>query len=295
MTSDGAIQPDLPPLTPAILAVLADPSPDPGHRTTTMANDIPFSALEWGEPGDRPLLLVHGLGSSARNWWRLGPALATTGRRVVAPDQAGHGRTGQWAGHHRFRDNARDLAAWIRTTELDVPSLQVVGHSWGGMTAAALPAAGIRPATLVLVDPPALPYAYVASIVEDPGERPREDVAATIEFLAPRSPGWSRGDIEAKAEALHQLDLEAARDILLENGDWDGGLGDISDPAAAGLDIWLVRGDPTAGGLVPDPAASAFASRIGADHVLTIPGGQHSPMRSHPIETTAALLAALEG
>jgi pimeloyl-ACP methyl ester carboxylesterase len=275
--------------------VLADPKPDPGRRSTIVANGIPFSALEWGEPGGRPLVLVHGLGSSARNWWRVGPALAPTGRRVIAPDQAGHGRTGHWAGHHRFRDNARDLAAWIRAAELDVPELQVVGHSWGGMTAAALPIAGIRPATLVLVDPPALPYAYVASIVDDPGERPREDVAATIAFLTRRNPGWSPGDIEAKAEALHEVDLEAARDILLENGDWDGGLGDISDAASSGLDIWLIRGDPAAGGLVPDPAATAFARRIGADHVLTIPGGHHSPMRSHPLETTAALLASLGG
>jgi pimeloyl-ACP methyl ester carboxylesterase len=287
--------PEVPPLPAAVLTALTDATPDPGRRSNTIAGGIPFSALEWGDPRGRPLVLIHGLGSSARNWWRVGPALATTGRRVIAPDQAGHGQTGHWVGHHAFRDNARDLAAWIRAAELDVPELQVVGHSWGGLTAAALPIAGIRPATLVLVDPPALPYAFVASIVEDPGERPREDVAATIESLTPRNPAWSPGDIEAKAEALHQVDLEAARDILLENGDWDGGLGDISDPAAAGLDIWLIRGDPAAGGLVPDGAATSFEARLGADHVLTIPGGHHSPMRSHPVETTAALLASLGG
>jgi pimeloyl-ACP methyl ester carboxylesterase len=295
MTNDGATTPGVPPLSPAMLVALADPTPDPGRRSTTLAAGIPYAALEWGDPRGRPLVLVHGLGSSARNWWRIGPALATTGRRVVAPDQAGHGETGHWAGHHRFRDNARDMAGWIRAAELDVPELQVVGHSWGGMTVAALPIAGIRPATLVLIDPPALPYAFVASIVEDPGERPREDVAATIEFLTPRNPGWSPGDIEAKAQALHEVDLEAARDILLENGDWDGGLGDISDPAADGLDIRLIRGDPAAGSLVPDAAAAAFAARLGEDHVVTISGGQHSPMRSHPIETTAALLAVLGG
>lgn len=295
MTSDGSTTPGVLPLSPAVLAALADPTPDPGRRSTAIAGGIPYSALEWGDALDRPLVLVHGLGSSARNWWRVGPALATTGRRVVAPDQAGHGQTGHWAGHHRFRDNARDLAAWIRAAELDVPELQVVGHSWGGLTVAALPIAGIRPVTLALLDPPALPYAFVASIAEDPGERPRESVAATIEFLTPRNPAWAPGDIEAKAQALHEVDLEAARDILLENGDWDGGLRDISDPAAQGLDIWLIRGDPKAGGLVPDAAATAFAARLGEDHVVTIPGGHHSPMRSHPVETTAALLAVLGG
>jgi len=293
--SDASPSPEFRPLPPAVLSVLADPRPDPGSRSTTIANDIPFAALEWGAPGGRPLVLVHGLGSSARNWWRVGPALAAAGRRVVAPDQPGHGQTGHWAGHHALRDNARDLAAWLRAAELDVAELQVVGHSWGGATVAALPIAGIRPATLVLVDPPALPLAIMATIVDDPNERPREDVAATIDFLTPRNPAWSAGDIEAKADALHQLDLEAARDILLQNGDWDGGLRDISDPAAAGVDVWLIRADPAAGSLLPDPFAAVFAARIGADHVLTVPGGHHSPMRSHPVETTAALLAALGG
>jgi pimeloyl-ACP methyl ester carboxylesterase len=282
-------------LPPAVQAALVDPSPDPGRRSTTVANRIPYSALEWGSRGDRPLVLVHGLASSARNWWRVGPALAAAGRHVVALDQSGHGRTGHWAGHHRFRDNAGDLTAWIRSARLDPPDLQVVGHSWGGMTVAGLPIAGIRPATLVLLDPPTLPLAVMAMVVEDPGERPREDVDATIAFLTPRNPAWSAGDIEAKAQALHEVDLDAARDILLENGDWDGGLGDIADPAAAGLDIWLIRGDPAAGGLVPDPAAAAFAALIGSNRVLTISGGHHSPMRSHPIETTAALLLALGG
>jgi pimeloyl-ACP methyl ester carboxylesterase len=158
---------------------------------------------------------------------------------------------------------------------------------------AALPIAGIRPATLVLLDPPALPEASMATIVDDPDERPREGVEATIRFLTPRNRAWSAGDIEAKARSLHQLDLEAARDILLLNGDWDGGLHDISDPAAAGLEIWLIRGDPAVGGLIPDDAAAAFAERLGPDRVLTIPGGHHSPMRNDPVATTAALLTAL--
>jgi pimeloyl-ACP methyl ester carboxylesterase len=293
MTTDPSTAHQLPAVPPAVREALEDPAPDPGRRSTTVANGIPYSALEWGEPAGRPLVLVHGLGSSARNWWRLGPALAATGRRVIAPDQAGHGRTGHWVGHHRLRDNASDLAAWIRAAELDVPELQVVGHSWGGATVAAIPVAGIRPATLVLIDPPALPLAIMATIVDDPDERPRDDPAATIRFLTPRNPTWSNGDVEAKAEALHQLDLDAARDILLENGDWDAGLEDLSDDAAAGIDIWLVRGDPATGGLVPNAAAAAYRARIGDDHVITIRGGHHSPMRSHPVETTAALLAAL--
>src|SRR5512132_1788955 len=46
----------------------------------------------WGEDGGRPLaLLVHGITSSSRSWWRLGPALAERGYAVLAVDLRGHG------------------------------------------------------------------------------------------------------------------------------------------------------------------------------------------------------------
>ena len=83
------------------------------------------------------------------------------------------------------------------------------------------------------------------------------------------------------------------RAVLLENGDWDGGLGGLADPAAAGLSVWLVRGDPAQGGYVPDDALPAFAERIGADRIITIPVAPHSPQRTHPKQTIAALLRAL--
>ena len=168
-------------------------------------------------------MLLHGVTASAAIWWRVGPALAATGRRVVAPDLPGHGLTGHWAGHHRFRDNAADVAAWIRAAGLDVPEVQIVGHSWGAMTAAALPRVGIRPATLVLLDPPAVPLSIIARMANDPAEVPGPDLAATIADLAARNPAWSAPDVRAKAEALLQLDVAAARAIVLENGDWDGG------------------------------------------------------------------------
>ena len=66
--------------------------PDPGVREVVTAAGIPFSALTWGDPSARPLVLLHGVTASAAIWWRVGPALAATGRRVVAPDLPGHGR-----------------------------------------------------------------------------------------------------------------------------------------------------------------------------------------------------------
>jgi pimeloyl-ACP methyl ester carboxylesterase len=274
-----------------VAAALADP--EPGDRITVEAAGIPWSALVWGAAAARPLLLIHGVTSSAAAWWRIGPALAASGRRVTAVDQAGHGRTGHWTGHIGFRDNAADIAAFARAAGVATGDLQVIGHSWGGVTAAALPAVGLRPSTLVLLDPPVLPLALIALEASDPAQRTFDDIAEAIAAVRAAEPAWSEGDVRAKAEALVQLDESAAEAVLLQNGDWDGGLADLRDPAAAGVDAWVVRGEPATGGYVNDEAVGAFEAVIGADHVITIRGGSHSPQRLQPVETMTAFLQAL--
>ena len=283
------IETDLP---DAVAAALN--APTEGERFSVEAAGIPWSALSWGDPAARPLLLIHGVTSSAATWWRIAPALAATGRRVVAVDQAGHGRTGHWQGHHRFRDNAADIAAFVRAAGLDRSDLQVVGHSWGAMTAAALPTAGLRPATIVLIDPPALPHAFMAQQVSASDERTYGEMDEAVPAVRAANPDWDEGDVLAKAEALTQLDEAAARSVLLDNGDWDGGLADLADPAAAGIPVWLIRGETAAGGYLPEAVVPAYAARIGADHMITIAGAPHSPQRTHPVETTASLLRALD-
>src|SRR5689334_7840367 len=114
----------------------------------------------------------------------MGPALAAgLGRRVVAIDQAGHGETTGWLGHHRFADNARDLVAVVEAGGWRRPDLRVVGHSWGGMTAACFPALGVQPEVLVLLDPPAIPLAAIASMLDDPVERHYDDLAQAVEAI----------------------------------------------------------------------------------------------------------------
>lgn len=281
-----------PTLPDVVAAALRDPWP--GARIAVDAAGIPWSALTWGEPGARPLLLIHGVTSSAATWWRIGPALAASGRRIVAVDLPGHGLTGNWLGHHRFRDNAGDLASFVRAAGLAGKDLQVVGHSWGAMTAAALPVVGLRPASVVLLDPPAVPHAVISAMAADPDERTYDDLTEARAAVRRDNPSWSDGDIDAKAEALTQLDEAAARSVVLDNGDWDGGLSDLADPAAAGIPVRVIRGDPAAGGLLPDAWLAAFEARLGAGHVRTIADGPHSPHRTHPVETTAAILAALD-
>jgi pimeloyl-ACP methyl ester carboxylesterase len=214
---------------------------------------------------------------------------------VLTVDLPGHGETGSWQGRHRFADTAEDLAGFIRAAGLGVPRLAVLGHSWGGMVVAGLPRAGIRPSPLILLDPPAQAREALEYMTHDPAETFYDSLDEARASVRKLNPTWSDGDIEAKAIGLTKFEVEGALAILLDNGEWDAGLAALADPAAASVPVWFIRGEHEAGGLIPEAYVPALAARAGAEHVLTIEGGPHSPMRTHPEATVLAILRALEG
>lgn len=82
----------------------------------------------------RPLLLLHGLSDSCRTWNRIVPALAV-GRRVVALDLPGHGKSGRPDATYDPAFYARTVSLWLemlRAEDSDFDSFDVVGHSLGG-------------------------------------------------------------------------------------------------------------------------------------------------------------------
>ena len=267
--------------------------PARGERATIEAGERDWSFLTWGRPSDPPLVLVHGVTSNAGIWWRVGPALAASGRRVTAVDMPGHGPNPTWSGRHRFAETAAELMAFIRAAGLDVPGLVVVGHSWGAMVTAHLPTAGIRPATIVLLDPPYLTLEQLELMTREPTERPYEslDEARTAVRLA--NPEWGDGDVEAKAQALTEFNADAVLAVLLQNGDWDAGLAALARPEAEGIPAWLITGQWASGCFIPDPAIPVIRRQLGPDRVVVIRGAPHSPQRTHPRETVAAILRAV--
>ncbi|MBL6458880.1 alpha/beta hydrolase [Belnapia sp. T6] len=105
----------------------------------------------WGAGG--ALLMAHsGVGSGAQ-WQRVAAFL--DGRRCVAPDLLGHGRTGAPAGVAITHDLQADLlAALIERGPAGPDPVDVVGHSYGGAGAVRL--ALRRPGlvrSLVLIEP----------------------------------------------------------------------------------------------------------------------------------------------
>ncbi len=275
----------------SIAAALA--APTDGDRTSVPVSGRRWMSRSWGRTGDPPLLLVHGIMSSAGVWWRVGAGLAAAGHRVVAVDLPGHGPNPDWQGRHRFDDTAADLAGFVRAAGLDTSDLAVVGHSWGGIVSAHLPAMGTSPACLVLLDPPILSIEQLEAMADDPWERRYATIDEARAAVLGANPALSEGDVEAKALALTEFDEEAMRAVLLRNSRFDGGLSALRDERAARIPTWLIRGDPVAGGLIPDDFVSTFAALLGSEHIISISGAPHAPQRSHPEATTFAILHAL--
>lgn len=90
-----------------------------------------LNLFAFGEPSHLPpLLIVHGLFGSARNWGAIARRMAD-GRRVVAVDMRNHAGS-FWADSHSYADLAADLAEVIAA---EGRAMDVVGHSMGGKAA----------------------------------------------------------------------------------------------------------------------------------------------------------------
>ncbi|SOD96188.1 alpha/beta fold hydrolase [Caenispirillum bisanense] len=112
--------------------------------------DLAFT--EYGDAAKPPVVIVHGLYGSRKNWATIAKGLAETAR-VFTLDLRNHGDS-PWDAAMDYRDMAADVRAFLAAQGL-LGEAVVVGHSMGGKTAMTLalmePAAVRR---LVSVDMP---------------------------------------------------------------------------------------------------------------------------------------------
>jgi esterase len=90
---------------------------------------LPLAALEWGSGA--PLLILHGVFGSGRNWTTVGQHLALS-RQVLALDARNHGAS-PWADSMSYPEMAEDVGAFMAERRLGRVAL--LGHSMGGKTA----------------------------------------------------------------------------------------------------------------------------------------------------------------
>lgn len=118
------------------------PGPDRWHRTCTTSgtvttripsfDDTRIALHECGSPDAPLVVLVHGLGLSARSWGRV-PALLGGEHRVVAYDLRGHGESGKCqADDYSLFAHSADLGRVLEHVLAPGERAVVVGNSFGG-------------------------------------------------------------------------------------------------------------------------------------------------------------------
>lgn len=84
-----------------------------------------------GGAGQAPLVLLHGMLGSSRNWLTAGRDLAAR-YHVLAPDLRNHGLSPHAPTHH-YADLVDDVLGWLDAQDLG--RVRLVGHSMGGKVA----------------------------------------------------------------------------------------------------------------------------------------------------------------
>ena len=85
--------------------------------------------LEWGDPSNPDMLLVHGWTGLGASWASVAEAFQDR-YHIIAPDNRGHGQTDKPVTGYMLRDFATDIAELIDVLGLEKPAY--AGHSWGG-------------------------------------------------------------------------------------------------------------------------------------------------------------------
>jgi pimeloyl-ACP methyl ester carboxylesterase len=165
-------------------------------------------------------VLVHGITGWWRTWWRVGPALAERGWRVIAVDLRGHGTSPPINGVATAQDLAADIAAAVEAlgvTRLDA----LIGHSLGA--AVAMELLHVRPEIArraVLEDPPGQTRAddveFQADLEREVLAARRDPEAELARELA-ENPTWLPEDARQDVEGRAVCDLEGILASLRAN------------------------------------------------------------------------------
>jgi non-heme chloroperoxidase len=93
-------------------------------------DDCDLFVKEWGPPEGDPVVLIHGWPLCADSWDDVAVGLAEAGRRVIAYDRRGFGRSEQMWDGYDYDVFADDLKAVIE--QCDAQGAAIVGFSMGG-------------------------------------------------------------------------------------------------------------------------------------------------------------------
>ena len=214
-----------------------------------------------------PVVLMHGLGGSAR-WWRSTTAALAVDHRVIVPELPGFGY-GLAVPRFHLPDAVAVLGRLCARLGLERPAL--VGHSLGALVclgaAAAAPSAVGR---LVLISPP----------VRTASPRLAGNLLPMIRTLAGLPPSAALTVVSDVASRAPLALWEAAAEILAREG--DAGL--EAEPPVPTLVVLGARD-----AVVPVGGAGWIARALPGARVVVLPGAGHVPMFDRPQALNAEL------
>jgi pimeloyl-ACP methyl ester carboxylesterase len=242
---------------------------------------VRLSTRQWGD-GDRIAVVVHGIMSDSRTWWRVGPALTALGYRVLAVDLRGHGGSGRGTvgatdagpanGGYTPERYADDLVETLPTgVEL------VIGHSLGGLALSGA-VRRLSPQRAVYVDP-AWRFAALGQGF-DPEQFAQFALRATPGLVAALNPRWDKADVRVEMETLALWDPASASALVPLAGR-------RLTPAEPVVPSLVLAADPSR--LVP--AGDVALLRRRGFEVRSVPGAGHSIHR----DDFDGFITALEG
>ncbi|HEX8862617.1 MAG TPA: alpha/beta fold hydrolase [Actinomycetes bacterium] len=177
-------------------------------------------------------LLVHGVTSSSRTWWRLAPELVRRGYRVLALDLRGHGASPPVDDELVLGDLTADVVETLGALGLGRPGAApgpveprrsaggdqgpaidlLIGHSLGALVAldllATVPGAARR---LVLEDPPGptgIDWPAVSEGIRADGRRARSEPEAMRRELVAGNPAWVPEEVDRRLADLVACDSD---------------------------------------------------------------------------------------
>lgn len=249
--------------------------------------DLYYEAHGTGEP----VLLIHGLGSSTRDWDPQIPALAKQ-FQVIAFDVRGHGRSSKPKQRYSVKLFSDDAAALIR--QLGIAPAHVVGISMGGMIAfqLAVDAPELVRSLVIVNSGPAMPIKTLAqrmmiwtrvAIVRIRGMRKMGEVLANrllpkpghAELRATFIERWAENEPRAYLSALHGL----VNWGVMEH------LGEIACP------VLVLTGDKD---YTPIPFKQAYTAMMKHAELVVVDDARHFMPIERPEPFNAALLKFLE-
>ncbi len=227
-----------------------DPTPvSTGVKRFETWDGLRIAYQEWGEGAAGhesaglafpPVVLHHGFVANAdANWVATGvvEALTSAGRKVIAPDARGHGRSEKPHDPARYGEDrmARDLAVLLDT--VDVPQIDLVGYSMGAIVSLIFASTDRRVRRLVIggvgsgviecggVDRRAVPNDAIieALSVDDPSSLEVVPAAAAFRRLADALKG-DREALVAQSRSIYRGEIalgDIAAPTLLLAGDTD--------------------------------------------------------------------------